>query len=471
MAEENFMQRQSRVYGGGGGGGGYAPPRRRQQMQMQQAPQEMQQAPAAPPPRRQLPVGGPQQGGFAALGGAQQGGGATAASGANQLQALGGAPRQVSEPTAQAPPPQAAAGPAAAGPTAEQQQQGNDFNAWATQTFGRGATAEEGAQIRAAAGAPLGPNGTYTPEQIAQSKSWTENAARARGWQGPAGAPAAGAPAAAGPAQPAFGANPAEGAPGHQGRVAVQPRESTPLSPYQQENTGTVGAQGTDLMQRMLANPESLPPAVVEQMKAASKQSASSQAEQLRGQASANLAGRGFSSGGGMQTSADSAVDQNFLDTLLNANRDTDINAAQTNFNDRLKTSQAGTDFMNAATNRSTANSGAEVQRWQANDNAQSRNDQFKSDQMQKDRSASFNEYLGKNGVDLDNAKFNEQKDQFKKTFGFDMARFVEDSRRNNRDFGEGQRQYNGNTGLATSKVQVDANNAMMSWIERNMPR
>lgn len=335
--------------------------------------------------------------------------------------------------------------------------------------------------MSAAVGAPQGPNGQYTQAQFEQGQQALDAMARAQGWNGPAlGGPAA--PAGAPPIGPnsmgpAFTGTEA-GAPGHQGRVAVDPGagyQAGQLSAFQGPQTGTVGAQNTALMEQILANPESLSPEVVAQMKASGKTSAARQQEQLRQQAATTLAGRGFSGGGGMQAAADAAVDQNFLESLLDSNRDVDITAAQTNFQDRLRASQAGTDFQNAASNRAIGESGAEVQRFGANEGfrqAESQDDlqrdSFRQGQMQQDRTANLQEWLGRNGVNIDTNKLNEQMRQFNQTFGFDVTRFLDDIRRDNRNFGEGQRQNDNQLGFGYNQLQQQSQNSLLNFLTQN---
>jgi hypothetical protein len=226
-------------------------------------------------------------------------------------------------------------------------------------------------------------------------------------------------------------------------------------------------------MERILQNPESLPPELIAQMKAGGKASASKQAQQLRAQADTALAGRGFSGTGGMSAAAGAAVDQNFLTELLNSNRDVDIRAATQNFQDRLNASSAGTNFQNAASQRAIGESGAEVSRFGANEGFRQAQSQdqlsragFQAGQMQNDRNSNMQEWLARQGVNLDNSKFTEAKNQFKQTFGLDLAQFLESTRQYNQNFGEGSRQFNVGAGLNTAQLQQRANDSMLAWLQ-----
>lgn len=417
--------------------------------------------------------------------------GATAATGANRqptfappttagavpgmaLERTTGAPTAATpERTMPAPATQAAA-PAASYTPAQ-------IGTWAQSRYGRAPNAQEYQQLSAAVGAPQGPNGQYTQAQYDQGQQVLDQMARAQGWQGPAiAAPAAPGAPAIGPNSmgPAFTGTEA-GAPGNTGRILQTPGNAytaNQLSAFQAPNTGTVATQNTQLMQNILANPESLSPSVVAQMKAAGKTSATKQAEQLRQQASTTLAGRGFSGGGGMQAAADAAVDQNFLESLLDSNRNVEIGAAQQNFQDRLAASGAGTQFQNAASQRAIGESGAETQRFGANEGARQAasadalgRSQFAYGQQQADRTANLQEWLARNGVNLDTNKLNEQIRQFNQTFGFDVTRFLDDIRRDNRNFGEGQRQSNNQLGLGYNQLQQQAQNSLLNFLQGNI--
>jgi hypothetical protein len=330
------------------------------------------------------------------------------------------------------------------------------FQDWQKSRYGRAGTAAEMQRIGAKVGA-AGADGSYSQSQYDLGQQESDAIARELGWSGPALTPSA--PAAA-PAQPA------PGGVGHTGRIMVDPGEGYQAGTAS-VNTGNVGAMNQALMERILANPESLSPDVINQMKAASRDTALSQANQLRGEANANLAGRGFSGGGGMQASMNGAIDQNLLTELLNANRNTDVGAATQNFQDRLNAVGAGSAFQNDATQRELSIFGANQGAQQAQSDDQLRRDQFRADQMNTDRGSNLQEYLGKEGVNLDNRRLTEQQRQFNQTFGFDVTRFLDDMRRDNRNFGEGSRQFNVGAGLNTAQLQQQANNSLLAWLQQ----
>ena len=364
-----------------------------------------------------------------------------------------GAPQTAASQPANAP----AVGTAAAGanqaasPTYSLQQ----FQQWQTGRYGRQGTAAEMARIGSKVGAP-GAGGSYTQAQYDLGQQESDAIAREQGWKGPALATAPAAPAAA----------PGAGEVGHTGRIMVDPGEG-----YQAErvnvNTGQVGGLNQALMERILQNPESLGQDQRNQMYAASRDAALRQAQQLRGDAGAALAGRGFSGGGGMQAAAEGAIDQNLLTSILDANRNTDVQAATQNFQDRLNASAAGSQFQNDATNRELGIFGANQGAAQAQSDDQLRRDQFRADQMNTDRGSNLQEYLGREGVSLDNRRLGEQTRQFNNTFGFDVTRFLDDIRRDNRNFGEGSRQFNVGAGLNTAQLQQRANDSMLAWLQQ----
>lgn len=357
------------------------------------SPRPAQAQPPAPTAPKTQQQGGQLDGTFAAFGAP------TAAAppqpgqygGINPSAPNGAAPTAAAAPQGQT----AAAAPQGQAPAAPWYQQADidNFQNWAANRYGRRANQQELAQI--------GANST----NMESAQAYADTLARQQGWQGLA------------PATPA-------------------PESTQPAPFFQAPNQGNVPQLSTELMERILQNPESMSPEVVAQMKARSKQQASSMAEQLRGDARSTLAGRGFSGGGGMQAAADAAVDSSFLDNLLNANRDTDIQAATTNFNDRLNAAGAADAWQSGNTNRAVQEGGARLQ-----------------------------EYLGRSGVDLDNRRFDETRRQFNQTFGFDLIRFLEDTRRNNRDFGENQRQHNNQVGLGYGNLNMQGQQQLLNWL------
>jgi hypothetical protein len=372
---------------------------------------------------------------------------------ANRAPAPVGAPQTAATQPANAPAQGTAAAGAnqAAAPSYTLQQ----FQDWQKARYGRAGTAAEMQRIGGKVGA-AGADGTYSQQQYELGQQESDAIARGYGWNGPALVPSApAAPQQAGPGQV-----------GHTGRIMVDPGEG-----YQAErvqvDTGNVGGLNQALMERILANPESLSPDVINQMKASSRDTALSQANQLRGDANAALAGRGFSGGGGMQAAAQGAIDQNLLTELLNTNRNTDVGAATQNFQDRLNAVGAGSAFQNDATQRALGVFGANQGAQQAQSDDQLRRDQFRADQMNTDRGSNLQEYLGKEGVSLDNRRLSEQQRQFNQTFGFDVTRFLDDIRRDNRNFGEGSRQFNVGAGLNTAQLQQQANNSLLAWLQQ----
>lgn len=303
--------------------------------------------------------------------------------------------------------------------------------------YGRQATAQEMQEI----GNGISPDaqGYYTQAQWDQAQQRAEAIARRQGWSGQAyvpggtSGPVDGIPGGPGPG------NPGPGEPGHPGRVAVEPGD-----PIYAE-TGQVNPALTALMERVLANPESMSPELVAQLKARAKESAMSMADQLRASGQAGVADRGFGSGGGMQAGVDAQVNSAMLDSIINSNREVDIGAASTNFADRLAALQAGSGFLNDAETRAGMA-----------DDRRIRNADFRYGQMRDDRNANLQEFLGREGVRLDNARLTEDGRQFNTAFGLDILRFL-----------ESQRQHNNNTGLGWAGLQQNAQDSLAAWLAR----
>lgn len=457
---ETFYQRQQRVR---------APQRQPEWGPRAQAPQPQQAADTTTPPKAPQPLQAPQR--------RPEWGPRQPQHAEYTPQTAAGQPSQSGQTAAAAPGPQPGPQPGPGGnnttPVEPNYYTAQQFAEWQRTRYGRVGTAAEMARIGGRVGAAAGPDGQYTQAQWEAGQRESDAIAAEYGWNG-AGQQQPN-PNNPGPYGPNSGVDPnVPGNVGHQGRVPITPGsayQAGQLNPYTRANTGAVEGQAQTLMERLLANPESLPPDVVAQMKAAGKSDAATQAAQLRNQASTALAGRGFSSTGGMEAAAGAAVDQGFLASLLDSNRNVDITAATTNFNNRLQASSAGNDYLNAATTRNVANAGAENERFGVNESARQGESadalargQFSYSQMQGDRSANLQEWLARQGVNLDNQKFVEMQDQFKRTFGLDVMQFLESIRQYDQNFGEGRRQFNVGAGLNTAALRQRSEELLLNW-------
>lgn len=307
------------------------------------------------------------------------------------------------------------------------------------QRYGRRATDQELQGVLSQGVGAAGPQG-YTAAQWNTAQRNAENYARSQGWNGPAYQPVAEAGGQ--------GAAPQPGEVGHQGRIAIDPGD--PIT----ANTEDVNPMTLALMQRILANPESLDANTVAQMKARSKEGALAMADQLRGAAGNDVAGRGFSGKGGVQAAANREIDSELLNSIINSNRETDINAATQNFADRLNAVGAADSLMNNAETRAGM---ADARRLS--------DAGFRFDQMNADRGANLQEFLGRSGVNLDRDRLNETSRQFNQTYGLDLQRFLESIRQFDASLGENARQANNNLGFNYTQLGQQGQQGLMNWL------
>lgn len=270
-----------------------------------------------------------------------------------------------------------------------------------------------------------------------------------------------------------------------EGQVAIQPSSVyTPgslaakvagpgFTQYTNPDGGQVPTLNRELIERILANPETMSPDMVNQLKSRGRDSALAMAGQLRDGAHADVASRGFSDVGGMRAGFDRAIDSQMIDDIINSNRDIDITAAATNRGDQLAALGAGEDFENALAARADSNYRArllgestasddvfrnntlDVDRFkveeavkQAGDTSAFRNDAFRYDQMRDDRNQTLQEYLGMEGIDLDWARLDSAESQF------------------GRSLGENARQSNNQLGYQYSSLSAQQQSRLMEQID-----
>lgn len=344
-------------------------------------------------------------------------------------------------------------------------------------------------------------DGQVTPDQFDKAMWAVENFDPKTGSLPEYQAPGAGAqatPGQAGPQQPnpaGFTPTPGWGVqtpPAYQPDTANLPEfQSTQFTQFQApDQSGTTGnMQG--LLDQILLNPETLGATQTNQMKSQAKETALSQAEQLRAMAGSDLASRGFA-GGGMDAAAGRAINSNLINDLITSGREVDLQAAATNRADQLNALGAGDSFLNSQLQRATQGYGATLagqeaqagdrragsefglERWQAGEEAsraandsEFRNAQLQYDQMSDDRKQRLSEFLGVEAANLDRDQFAEMQSQFKTATGLDLLKFLESTRQFDKSLGESGRQFNAQTGLQTAQLQQQGNQSMMDWLAR----
>lgn len=130
--------------------------------------------------------------------------------------------------------------------------------------------------------------------------------------------------------------------------------KETQFSQFSGPNQQQTDDSQTALINRILANPESMSPQMVAQLKGVQQDSATSMAKQLQDQLGENVASRGLSSGGGFANSNARRIGENSISQILGANRDIDIQKAQTDRSDQLNALGAASDVMSGQMNRAS---------------------------------------------------------------------------------------------------------------------
>jgi hypothetical protein len=217
------------------------------------------------------------------------------------------------------------------------------------------------------------------------------------------------------------------------------------------------------LLDQILANPRTLDETAVNQMKMASKETALQQFNDLQGAAQADRAARGFSNQGGVAQGQGRELRQGLVNSLINSNRDIDLAAVEQNRQDELN-----------ALGAAQAAQGMDLQAWgmgeQTLQNAAQlglAGAEFDYGQRRDDRNMALQEYLGRQGVGLDDKRITQQGDQFKQSLALDLARFLEGQRQFNTSFGEDQRQFNNSLGFNYTNLGVQGQQALMDYINR----
>ncbi len=199
-------------------------------------------------------------------------------------------------------------------------------------------------------------------------------------------------------------------------------------------------------------------------------------------------------------------LDSSLIESLINSNRDIDINAKATNRADFLKAlessgtaldggltratnsyrntlageaTQADSDFrldqMNE--NARTGDQDFDLKSWLANEGAfqvsadgDFRNAEFNANQQNNNRQSNLQEWLAAQGVNIDSDKLAETARQFKLATGLDLLRLLESQRQFDGSLNEDQRQHNNQMGFNYTNLGVNSQNSLMNSIMQMFP-
>ncbi len=190
----------------------------------------------------------------------------------------------------------------------------------------------------------------------------------------PNGVPSVAPAVTAAPQQPQMSQNPgsvtAEGVyrPGQYNGPTYQAQQ---ISQFQAPQFGGMQQQAQGLVQQLLANPQSLSPQVLAQMKGQSADQAAILQRQSANQLKAGLAARGINANSGYGLGQQRALMADTNSNLLNSLRGLDITAAQTGRQDQLNALNAANQFQNLGFQQALGGYQAALQGMDANRNEQ----------------------------------------------------------------------------------------------------
>jgi hypothetical protein len=226
------------------------------------------------------------------------------------------------------------------------------------------------------------------------------------------------------------------------------------------------------LIQQMLANPESMGANTVNQMKAGQSEAMARMLQDAQARMGQSAVGRGAL--GGLAAGA-RRLNESALSDLLGAHRDIDIEAAKTNFNDRLNTMGAVEGNLASRLGRAVQGYGATLQGQTAQDDAQ----RFAIQSALQNEQFDFNRELAQAdenrfgyGSQADATKFeldkalgigglNIQQGQL----GLDGQRLAETIRQFNMTFPESQRQFNAQMGFNWGQLGANQQSQLINTI------
>lgn len=201
------------------------------------------------------------------------------------------------------------------------------------------------------------------------------------------------------------------------------------------------------MMQKILANPETMGQQFQDQLGESQKESAQRMMGQANAQGQQALAGRGFGSGGGTQQALQSDNQQNMIANLLAGRRDIATQAAQVNRQDQYNALNQSSDLNQRDWDgqMGLANMGL--------------------NQMNQNRQSNLQDFLGMHSADEDVLGREQNDSQFNKNFGLDFLRYMAQKDQFKESLGENKRQYNDSSGFNWANFDAQQQQAMMNRI------
>lgn len=222
-----------------------------------------------------------------------------------------------------------------------------------------------------------------------------------------------------------------------QAPVAGVPGSFRQANPY--------AGQQQQLMSKILANPGTMDEKFQNQLSEAQKESASRMQQQAQATGQQQIAGRGFGSGGGAQQAMTDQNQQNMISQLLAGRRDIATQAAQTNRGDELNALNASSQLAGQEYNADLQRSGMAL------------------GQMNQNRQANLQDFLGLHGADMDMLRYGQSNEQFNKNYGLDFLRYMAQKDQFQQSLGENGRQFNAQQGFNWASLSAQQQQQLMA--------
>jgi hypothetical protein len=190
--------------------------------------------------------------------------------------------------------------------------------------------------------------------------------------------------------------------------------------------------QQLDLVSKLLANPETMSPQVIEAAKQKSMEEALLMQKQLQAQQDEQLSAQGLSSMGGAAQAGRRRTADAIQSAILGQNRDMEIQAAGQNRQDQLQALGVAESILGGQIGRGSQVFGNILQGQQAN-----RDDMWKGKQLD------LQKELGVGGLNIDQQRVSNQNRQFDAGHGLNILQFLEGQRQHNNSLGFNYNQLN----------------------------
>lgn len=201
--------------------------------------------------------------------------------------------------------------------------------------------------------------------------------------------------------------------------------------------------QQLQLIQQILANPDTLSPHVIDQLQQKMTEEQLLMDKQLSDQQREDLAGRGMALSGGTANAQNRSRQEEMMKAILGKRRDIEVAAAQQNRQDELNALGAAESILQGQTGRAGSIYDNILRGETAN-----RGDYWTGKQLD------LQDKLGSGGLAIDQNRLNEQAREFNTSFPLSILQFL-----------EGQRQFNDNSGFNWTSLGQNSQNALWDRI------